>query len=255
MLWVLVRRELLDHWRSRRLIFVPLGFLLFAAIEPVSMKLLPTLLHQGGNLPPGSVIRIPTPSPGVVAGMGLGEIAQIGVLLLVLVTMGQVAGERQSGILGPVFSWPIRRAAYLGAKALALLAIVLLSLALGVAGAVYETAVLFGPVSLQGAAEAFLIDLPYFLLPIAATLLGSVLFAAPLAAGGSALAATIILDTVPHLFGGIVAKAGPSALLPLAQQAIGGGAVAGAVLPALTTLAICLVFLLAGGWALEGREV
>lgn len=255
MLRVLAWRELLDHWRSRRLLFVPLGFLLFGAIEPVGLKLLPTLLRQGTNLPPGALIRIPVPTPGAAAGMGLGEIAQMGVLLLVLVTMGQVAGERQAGILSSVFSWPIQRVAYLGAKALALTALVALALALGIAGSVYETMVLFGPVSIPDAFRAWLIDLPYFLLPVAVTLAASAVFRAPLAAGGTALAVTILLDTVPNFFGGLAAKGAPSALLQLAQQVIAGGPAGDAWLPALTSLVLCLIFLLAAAWALERHEV
>ncbi len=255
MLWVMFGRECGDHWRSRRLLFVPLGFLLFAVIEPIGMKLLPTLLSQGSNLPPGSLIRIPVPSAGAVAGMGLGELAQIGVLLLVLVTMGQLAGERQAGILGQVFSWPLSRPAYFAGKAFALLALVGLSLLLGVAGDVYETALLFAPVGLFAALRALLVLLPFFLLPTALTLAASSLCAAPLPAGGTALAATIALDTVPHFFGGLVAKAAPGALLTLAQRAIAGGSVGDAWLPALTTLALCLALLLAGAYGVERREV
>jgi len=58
---VLYKKEWLEIIRSYKLIWVPLVFILLGAMQPVTTYFLPEILANAGNLPNGTVIKIPTP--------------------------------------------------------------------------------------------------------------------------------------------------------------------------------------------------
>lgn len=257
--FVLLGKELRELARSYKLLFVPLVFIILALGQPVAMKLLPQLLEGAGNLPPGAIIEIPQPPPPQVAAGIIGQLNQMGILVLVLAGMGAVAAERASGVAATVLSKPVRRGAYLGAKATAFAALATLSLALALLAGGYYTVVLLGPVDWGGIAWGTLLYLPNLLLAVAVTMSFSSLLKSPLAAGGAALAALVALNLAPRLLGGAWPQAFPGALtgrsaLVIAGAPLPAGALPHAV-PAVVTLGLAALFLLAGWAALRRQEI
>ena len=247
-------KELKELARSYKLLFVPLAFLLLGLGQPIMYKMLPLIMQSASNLPEGSVLQIPIPPPAQIVAGTFGQLNQLGILILVLVAMGSIAGERNSGVAATVLTKPVGRGEYLTAKAVSFSLLAVASLMLGLGLTAYYTQVLFGPVDWGATAAATLLYLPNLLVVVAVTLFCSTLMASPLAAGGTALTVVIFLNVVPKYLGKFIASIYPGALMESAVAAALGKsyAVAG---PVAGVLAISLLFLTAGWIVLKRREI
>lgn len=243
----LLAKEWMEMVRSYRILFVPLLFALLAIAKPVGDHLLPELLKTGSSLPPGTVIKIPLPTPPEVLASVLGQLGQVGVLVLILVTMGSVAGERLSGAAAVTLSKPVGRGTYFGAKLAAYCALGAIGLVIGVLGGAYYTNLLIGPVPWGPVLLGALLYLPIVLLPVAVTLSASVIMPSPLAAGGTGLLAVFAANTLPQYLGNFVKAHSPSALADAAGAVMGGDAAHAALSPLFGTILLVAAFA-AIGW-------
>ena len=103
------------------------------------------------KLAAGSIdIHVPTPTIKDAVAQLIKNLSQVGVLTAILLAMGSVAGEKESGTAAFVLVKPVSRFAFLAAKfsglAITMAAAVLLC---GLAAYLY-TAVLFAPLSAPG---------------------------------------------------------------------------------------------------------
>jgi ABC-2 type transport system permease protein len=145
MQWMtLFKKEMTENWRNKKWIWVPLVFILLAMMDPLSNYYLPQIIESVGGMPEGTVIELPEYSPAEVILMTLGQLSTLGVLVVVLMSMGTVAGERKSGVIELILVKPVSHAHYITAKWAALLALVWASLILGVTAGWYYTVILFG---------------------------------------------------------------------------------------------------------------
>jgi ABC-2 type transport system permease protein len=148
MQWLtLFKKEMMENWRNKKWIWVPLVFILFAIIDPLSNYYMPLIIESVGGMPDGTVIELPEFAPAEVILMTLGQLSSLGVLVIVLMSMGVIAGERKSGVIELILVKPVSHAHYITAKWTALLAIVWTSLILGITASWYYTGVLFGELS------------------------------------------------------------------------------------------------------------
>ncbi|MFZ5827249.1 MAG: ABC transporter permease [Bacillota bacterium] len=248
----MLTKELKELARSYKLLFVPLLFALLGVSQPVSFKMMPTLLASAGNLPKGTVIEIPVPPPGEVVAQAIGQFNQAGILLLVLIAMGAIAGERLSGVAATVLTKPVGRGEYLLAKASAFSLLAVFSLAAGMALTAYYTQVLVGPVDWSDVAVGSALYLPNLLLAIAVTLSLSTFMPSPLAAGGTALVTVMVLNTVPRYLGPTIAKLHPGKLTESAVKALAGQEyiAAGPIAGVAAMIAVALVL----GWLTLRRQ-
>ncbi|MHB9146430.1 MAG: ABC transporter permease subunit [Symbiobacteriia bacterium] len=264
-LFLMLQKELRELATSYKLLFVPAAFALLGGGQPIAYKLLPTLLKNASNLPPGAVLQIPVPAPGAVVASALGQFGQLGMVLLILVAMGTIAGERQTGVAATVLTKPVARGTYLAAKIAAYGLLAAFSLALGVAVTAFYTDLLIGPVNWAGAFLGGVLYLPNLLLAVAATVAFSAFMPTPLAAGGAALVAYIVLSTVPRYLGAFARQAYPVALAERAAAAMIGKPLPdakalgltfpGASLPFTAVLILALGFTLLGWLLLRRQEI
>lgn len=250
----MLSKELKELARSYKLLFVPLAFAILGLGQPVAFKLMPTLLKSASNLPPGAVIEIPTPPPGEVVASALGQFSQMGILLLVLVAMGAIAGERATGVAATVLTKPVGRGEYLAAKFASYGLLAFASVGLGMAVTAYYTQVLIGPVDWVAVGAATLLYLPNMLLVAGVTLCLSAFMPSPVAAGGAGLVAVILLNMVPKYMGKFLAGISPGALAESAAKALAGAEYA-VTKPVAGVLAMTLAALLIGYAALRRQEI
>lgn len=263
--FLMLRKELRELATSYKLVFVPVVFALLGVSQPVAYKMLPTLLKNASNLPPGSVLQIPVPNPGEVVATALGQFGQLGLFLLILVAMGAVAGERQSGVAATVLTKPVSRGAYFAAKVIAYGLLAAVSLFLAIALTAYYTDLLIGPVNWGGAFLGALLYLPNLLLAVAAAVAFSSFMPTSLGAGGLALVAYILLNTVPKYLGSFSRQAYPGALTEGAAAAMLGKPLPAAdtlgltfpaaSLPLATVLVLAIAFALLGWGLLRRQEI
>ena len=92
--WVALRKELIEQWRSYRLVVVGAVLLVFGLASPLLAKYGPEVIRLA--LPEGEEILklIPSPTAADAVAQYLKNISQFGILLAVLMTMGSVAQEK-----------------------------------------------------------------------------------------------------------------------------------------------------------------
>jgi ABC-2 type transport system permease protein len=194
--FVLLRKEITEQWRTRRLPVVAVIFLLFGLASPVLAKYTPDIVKLAAS---SIDIHIPTPTIKDAVAELIKNLSQVGVLTAILLAMGSIAGEKESGTAAFVLVKPVSRSAFLAAKfsglAVTMTAAVLVC---GVAGYLY-TDLLFSPPGVPGFAAACLVILLGLLEIAAVTFLGSTLVRSSIPAAGIGIVALVVAGVVASL--------------------------------------------------------
>lgn len=188
---VLLRKELLEQWRTSRLPVVAVVFLLVGLSSPLLARFTPEILVAVG----GDQFRIvlPTPTSADAYDQLAKNLGQFGALIAVLLAMGSVATEKERGTAALILTKPAGRDAFLLAKIVAIAATLGISTAIAGAAAWFYTLVLFEPLPVAGFAAAMLLQWLALVAFAAITFLGSTLTRSALAAAGLGVAAFIVL--------------------------------------------------------------
>ncbi|KRE32700.1 ABC transporter permease [Paenibacillus sp. Soil522] len=223
---VMVQKELLELVRSHKLFWVPLVYLLLGIMQPVSSYFMPVFLEQAGSLPEGTVIDIPKPLGSEVLAQTLQQFGTLGVLVLVLVCMGTVSGERNNGTASLILVKPISVLAFIGSKWTAMLLLTWGSLTAGYFASWYYTGLLFGEVPLAKVISSLLVMGLWLSFVISVTILFSALLRSPAAAAFSTLSGAVALSLLAGLFPKLLGWS-PGALSGFAYQSAAAGIVNG----------------------------
>lgn len=246
---VTLRKELLEQWRTHRLLVVATVLLVFGLLSPLSAKYTPEMMKL---LPNGAAVAqlIPRPTLMDAVKQYLKNLSQFGVVLALLVTMGSVAQEKDRGTAAMMLVKPLPRATFLGAKFAALTLMFSLSLAGAALAGFYYTTLLFNAPDLAHWLALNALVLVYIMLHVAITLLCSVVAKSQVAAGGIAFAVVAALALVGAIPG--FGKYLPGQLLGWAGELMAG-------VPAThwVTVLVCLGIIsaaLVGAWFLFERQ-
>jgi len=251
--WVALRKELLQQWRTRRVLVVLAVFGLFGMTSPLMAYYMPQMFR----LIPGAeqfAGLIPKPTIADALGQYIKNISQFGFLLAVLLGMNAVAGEKEHGTAALILSKPMSRWAFLLSKFTSQAIVYLLGFLLAMPATGFYTYVLFGSLDFAGLGLITLL-LAAWLLPFAAvTLLGSVIGGTTSAAAGIALGGAVALFLMGNL--PVVGSFLPAALAGWAgqigagtpPQAWNGGALA-------ASLVLCLVCMILSIAIFERQEL
>lgn len=143
---VLLKKEWHEQTRNFKILWIPLVFIIFGILEPVTNHFLPEIMKSVGNMPEGTEFLWPEYRGEEVFMSLLGQYQTIGILVIVLAFMGIVSGERKSGTATLLYVRPIPFRDYFLSKWLVVNAIVLVSVWLGFLSAWYYINILFNPV-------------------------------------------------------------------------------------------------------------
>lgn len=135
---ILLRKELVEQWRTMRLPSALALFLFVGISSPLLARFTPQIVQAvgGGHL----ASLVPPPQVADAVAQFVKNMSQFGALMAIVLAMGSVAGERDRGTAAFVLSKPVGRFAFLAAKLLALTA----TLGAGVAAATLATYVYTG---------------------------------------------------------------------------------------------------------------
>ncbi|WP_077702753.1 ABC transporter permease [Virgibacillus dokdonensis] len=147
MMKVLFKKEVLENWRNKKWIWVPLVFILLAIMDPITNYYLPEILESVGGLGDGAVIELPTFSPADAIMMSVSQYSTLGVLVIVLLSMGIISGERKSGVIELVLVKPVSYTKFVLAKWLSLLLLVFAAFIIGMTASWYYTNILYGEIT------------------------------------------------------------------------------------------------------------
>ena len=199
MFLVALRKEMLEQWRSYRLLVLSVVFVSFGLSSPLLATLTPELLRL---VPGGESLAQLVPAPTVADAVAqyVKNLSQFGILLAIVLTMGAVAQETDKGTAAMTLAKPIPRWAFLGAKFAALAASFTIATALAALGAYYYTLLLFEPPDIAGWLGLNGLLLLFFLVFVAFTLFASTVSHSQVVAGAMAfgyLAPTLTLGALP----------------------------------------------------------
>lgn len=218
---VLLRKELLETARSYRLLILGLVFVFFGLASPLLAKFAPEIVKTM-SATEGIVINLPEPTATDAVAQFVKNVSQIALLVLVFLTMGAVAAEKERGTAVFVLVKPASRCSFLAAKLVASWIGAAAALALSAGCAYAYTVVLFTPPSAAAFAAANLALLAHILTFVTTTLLMSTLARSQVAAGVLAFLTWVVLASLGGL--GAVSEFLPGRFLSAATAVARGGA-------------------------------
>ncbi len=184
-------KELLEIVRTWRIWVLP-GILLAVGLSsPVLAAISPWLIESATSEQPGMVIQIPDPV-AVDAYIQWVQQLQIVLLALIIVTAGLVSGERRSGTAVLVLTKPVSRAAFIAAKYVAQMVLVIAAAIVSAIACWAVTLAVFGEAPLGGFTESVLIFLALAAFIVAIMLLCSTVVNTQAGAAGLGLLAYLV---------------------------------------------------------------
>lgn len=239
----LLRKELLEQWRTKKVLVILVVFLLFGLTAPLMARFVTEIIMSVPGAEQFAGL-IPEPKAADAVAQFIESITQFGFILILLLTMGLIAGEKERGTAALVLSKPVPRWAFVLSKFDALALVTLPAVLLAGLGAGYYTNLLFSPGLNLGLFLLGNVVLWLWLMAIAAVvLLGSALGRTTLIGAGLGLlfaAVLLVAGAFPQaaalLPGGLVAWA---AQLGVPEPAATNGV--GALVGTVVVIAFCLV--------------
>ncbi|WP_195576018.1 ABC transporter permease [Paenibacillus sp. 1001270B_150601_E10] len=252
---LLYRKECLDMIRHHKWIWVPLVFLLLGVSQPITMKFLPDILAAAGNLPEGTTIQIPTPSSGEILGQTIGQFNSIGMLLLVLATMGTISSDISSGVAAALFTRTVSPISYLLAKWAAAMTLTIPSFLIGYGGSWYYTVQLFGSVEVGTVLAAGIVALGWFCLIVTLAVVLSLWFRSGAAAAFTAIGAAMAISLMSFVLNEDTVSFLPSKLIEGAQLLLIDQIPSFSLtITMMSSIVVGLLLLVVGGWSAKARH-
>jgi ABC-2 type transport system permease protein len=213
--WVLIQKELTEQMRSGRFIILLAVFLFFGIASPLTAKFLPAILP---SIIKGQNITIQIPEGTWIDAMGqfVKNISQIGVFIIILLSMGTVAREKENGTASFLLVKPVSRNLFILSKFTSQLIVLLVSMLVGFFTAVLYINIFFGSFPMTPFAQIALILLFYLIVMQCITIFFSVLIKTQIPAGILAFVTTLLLSAVSIL--GKPGMYSPSHLLDESQS-------------------------------------
>jgi ABC-2 type transport system permease protein len=246
-----LQKELLEQWRSYRMLVAVLVLGLFGLSSPLLARFTPELLSV---IPEAEEFAhlIPPPTIRDAYIQYHSNIVQFGVILALLLAMGLVVQEKDKKTAAVVLTKPLSRLSFLAAKFIALTITFIIGLSVAALGGYYYTLLLFDPPVFQGWLTLNGLILIFLLVHTALALFFSTLARSTVAAAGMSFAAMLVLAVLASIPG--LGQYTPAHLPNWGLMNLVGGAES--IQPALAiSIGMILVFL-AGAWILfEKQEI
>lgn len=236
-------KEVLEMWRNFKWIWVPLTFILLGVSEPLTSYYLPQIMKSVGGLPEGAIFEIPKPTAGAVLASGLSQYSTIGALVIVLGTMGIIAGERKSGVAAMILVKPVSYFSFITSKWAGSLLLVWISLFIGYISTWYYTGQLFDWVPIGEFFQSFVLYGLWLTVILTVTVFFSAALLSPGMAGFISLALALIISILSGALSNLL-EWSPSQLTSYAGVLLTGGELPSDTMPAILIALLLIVILL-----------
>jgi ABC-2 type transport system permease protein len=251
---VLLRKELLESWRTIRLPIVGGLFLLVGLTSPLLARFLPEIIEAaaGDQLPS---IPVPTPVVADAAAQLWKNLAQFGAFAAIVLAMGSVAAERDRGTAAFVLSKTVTRGGFLAAKVAGLGLVLAICVGLAVVVGWIYTAILFEPLPVGGWIAFALLAWLGLAAWAAITFLASTVTGSTAAAAGIGFGVLILLSILAAIPN--VGRFLPVGLGGPATALAAGVAVAAedVLVPVVSTVVLIAAVLAAAAWSFRRQEL
>lgn len=202
MQWMtLFKKELHENWHNKKWIWVPLVMILLAIMDPLSYYYLPQILDTVGGVPDGSVFEIPEIIPTDAIMMSIGQLKMFGVLIIILISMGTIAGEKSRGITEIILVKPIAYHHYITAKWAQYFILIIFSLFISLLTSWYYITILFGDLAFSILLMVALFYGIWYVFVLTVTFFYNTLFNSPGLVAAMSLVTIIIMSIFNMIFG------------------------------------------------------
>lgn len=199
----LFKKEMLENWRNKKWLWVPIVFILLAIMDPITNYFMEDILSAVGGLPDGTVIEFPDLTPPEVIMMSLGQIGTLGILVVALISMGTISGEIKSGISELVLVKPVSYANYITSKFVSWLLLIWGSFLVGILSGWYYVTILYGKIPVSHLLLLLLFYGLWLAFVISLSIFYNTLFKSPGMVVFSTLATILILSGVSGILNNI----------------------------------------------------
>ncbi|MFJ7934048.1 ABC transporter permease [Sporosarcina sp. NPDC096371] len=197
---VLLRKEWREHTRNFKMLWIPLVFIIFGIMEPITNHFLPQIMQSVGNMPEGMDFLWPELQGADIFASLLGQYQFVGILIIVLAFMGTISGERKNGTATLLYVRPMSFRAYFLSKWLVANVIVLGSAWLGFMAAWYYIEILFNHVE-AGKVFSFMATYSLWLVFVVTVVLALSAWLPTGGAAGLAIGITLVYQLVDSIIG------------------------------------------------------
>ncbi|WP_028784927.1 ABC transporter permease [Thalassobacillus devorans] len=249
------KREMLEAGRNFKWIWVPLVFILLGISDPLSTYYLPQIIESVGGLPEGASFEIPTPPAHEVLMMSLAQYSQLGVLVIALMSMGLISGERKSGVAELVLVKPVKYSTYVSAKWSAVSVLVLVSFFAGLIASWYYVNILFGDISLLDLIWTWFFYGLWLLYVISISVFMNTLFKVPGLVGFLTILFVILTSIITNIFSHVL-EWSPAKISGYIRTMLSDGSIPGDLWgTALVTIGISALLLIAAIYTFRTKEM
>ena len=192
----ILQKEILEMWRNFKWIWFPISFILLGASEPITTYFTPQIIDSLGGLPKGTVIELPTPTSPEILFQCISQFNTIGLLIIVLGSMGIISAERKSGVAELILVKPVSYFSYVTAKWAGAALLLWSSYFVGLLAGWYYITILFKEISFTNFLVTFSTFGIWLTFVLTITVFYSALFKSPGVVGFISMATIIILNLV-----------------------------------------------------------
>lgn len=180
-------KELVEIRRTWRIWVIPGMLVFFGVTSPIIAALTPALVRSMAASQPGVVIQIPPPTALDAYGQFLKNLNQFVLIAVIIAGAGIISGERSSGTAVLALTKPLSRGAFVLAKIVSQITLLVAATAFGAVACLALTAVVFGVAHPARVATAMALWLLYASLLVVVMTLFSAGFRSRGAAAGAGL--------------------------------------------------------------------
>ncbi|MDW0118274.1 ABC transporter permease [Sporosarcina thermotolerans] len=199
-LGVLIRKEWRENARNFKLYWIPIVFIIFGILEPITNHFLPEIMKSVGNLPEGTEFTWPQLRGEDIFISLMGQYQLIGILIIILAFMGSISSERKSGTATLLYVRPMSFVSYFLSKWIVINGIVLGSVWLGFLAAWYYINILFNPVA-AGDVFAFLVTYSLWIILAVTVVLSLSAWLSTGATAGLSILVLLVLQVIDSVIG------------------------------------------------------
>lgn len=197
---VLLQKEWRENTRNFKILWIPLVFIIFGIMEPLTNYYLPEIMKSVGNMPEGADFFWPEFQGSDIFISLVGQYQLIGVLVIVFAFMGVISGERKSGTATLLYVRPISFSSYFLSKWVVVNGMVLGSVWLGFLAAWYYIDILFDRVGV-GQVIAFIATYSLWIIFVVTVVLALSAWLPTGGAAGLAIFITLIVQLIDAIIG------------------------------------------------------
>jgi ABC-2 type transport system permease protein len=249
---VLVKKEILEQWRTKKILVLCIIFLFVAIASPILAKLTPELLKNISV--PGMVIKLPEPTFRDAIDQFMKNLSQVALLVLIFLVAGAVSDEKNKKTLEILLTKPISRTKFIFSKFIGYF--LSISLVFVVTGGLFYsyTSVIFGQFDLVKFLFLAGLTLLYILMMVSVTILASAVLGNSIVAGGVGFSIYLIFGTVFGFIPGLK-EYSPNIIFSDYKSLIDSGVSGHFLWPTVVTFAVILISILIAVTVFKNQEV